>query len=126
MNQKKCYLYIFTTGCLWGLIGSFVKILDELGSTATYTAFLRMFFGCLILTIYCVIKEGPQALRVTKRTLISCMMLGVFSQGLYNLTYNLAIDRIGVSYSAILLNIAPLFTALLSGILFKEKIGKRK
>ena len=126
MSQKRCYLYIFITGCLWGLIGTFVKILESLGSTASYTAFLRMFLGFIILGIYCVTKEGVKALKVTKKTLLSCVMLGVFSQGIYNLTYNLAIERIGVSYSAILLNISPLFTATLSGLLFKERIGKQK
>lgn len=126
MSQKRCYCYIFITGCLWGLIGTFVKILESLESTATYTAFLRMFMGFIVLGIYCVAKEGIKALKVTKRTLLSCVMLGVFSQGIYNLTYNMAIERVGVSYSAILLNISPLFTATLSCLLFKEKIGRQK
>ena len=105
MSQRKCYLYIFITGCLWGLIGTFVKILEMSGSSATYSAFLRMFFGCFILGIYCLIKEGYRVFKISKRTLFFCVMLGVFSQGIYNLTYNLAIERIGVSYSAILLNV---------------------
>jgi len=126
VSQRKCYLYIFITGCLWGLIGTFVKILEMSGSSATYSAFLRMFFGCFILGIYCLIKEGYRVFKISKRTLFFCMMLGVFSQGIYNLTYNLAIERIGVSYSAILLNVSPLFTTILSFVFFKEKIDKHK
>lgn len=126
MSQRRCYFYILITGCLWGLIGFFVKILETLGSSAAYTAFLRMFWGFVILGTYCVIREGKQAFRVSKRTLVSCAMLGIFSQGIYNLTYNLAIERIGVSYSAIILNISPLFTTILSFALFKERIGRHK
>lgn len=47
-------------------------------------------------------------------------------EGLYNLTYNLAIERIGVSYSAIILNISPLFTTVLSAVFFKERVRRCK
>ena len=106
MSQSKCYVYIIITGCLWGIIGCFVKILENLESSSAYSAFLRMFLGFVVLFIYCVLREGYQAFKVSKKTMISCMMIGIFSQGLYNLTYNLAIERIGVSYSAIILNIS--------------------
>ena len=106
VSQSKCYVYIIITGCLWGIIGCFVKILENLGSSAAYSAFLRMFLGFVVLFIYCVLIEGYQAFEVSKKTMISCMMIGIFSQGVYNLTYNLAIERIGVSYSAIILNIS--------------------
>lgn len=107
MSQSRCYVYIIITGCLLGIIGCFVKILENLESSSAYSAFLRMFLGFVVLFIYCVLREGYQAFKVSKKTMISCMMIGIFSQGLYNLTYNLAIERIGVSYSAIILNISP-------------------
>ena len=106
MSQSRCYVYIIITGCLLGIIGCFVKILENLESSSAYSAFLRMFLGFVVLFIYCVLREGYQAFKVSKKTMISCMMIGIFSQGLYNLTYNLAIERIGVSYSAIILNIS--------------------
>lgn len=126
VSQRRCYLYIFITGCLWGIIGCFVKILENLGSSAAYSAFLRMFLGFVVLFTYCVLREGYQAFKVSKKTMLSCIMIGIFSQGLYNLTYNLAIERIGVSYSAIILNISPLFTTVLSAVFFKERIQRCK
>ena len=108
------------------MIGTFVKMLESLGSTAAYTAFLCMFFGFMILGDYFIIKEGVRALKVTKKHFFPAWCLEFFSQGIYDLTYNLAIERIDVSYSAILLNISPLFTATLSSLFFKEKIGKQK
>ena len=122
VSQSKCYVYIIITGCLLGIIGCFVKILENLGSSAAYSAFLRMFLGFVVLFIYCVLIEGYQAFEVSKKTMISCMMIGIFSQGVYNLTYNLAIERIGVSYSAIILNISPFFTTILSVVMFKERM----
>lgn len=126
MSQRKCYICILITGCLWGTIGTFVKLLENAGSTSVYTAFLRMLFGSILLLFFCIAKEGPRALRIHRRTLLSCLAIAVFSQGIYNLAYNSAISIIGVSYSAILYNSAPLFTALFSVLLFKESIGRRK
>ncbi len=126
MGQRKCYICILITGCLWGTIGTFVKLLENAGSTSVYTAFLRMFFGSIFLLIFCIAKEGAKALRIHRRTLVSCIAIAVFSQGIYNLAYNSAISIIGVSYTAILYNSAPLFTALLSVLVLKESIGQRK
>lgn len=126
MSQRRCHAYILITGCLWGTIGLFVKMLEHYGSTPAFTAFMRMAFGFVILAAFTVMHEGKAALRIHRKTLVACVVLGLLSQGLYNLTYNMAICRIGVSYSAVLLNSAPFFTAVMSGLIFREKIGKVK
>lgn len=125
-TESKSYLFIFISGILWGTIGFFVKIMEQAGSSPAYTSFLRMFLGFLMLVVITLFKEGPGAFRISKSTLVSCVLLGVISQGVYNLVYSNAVSRIGVSMSAVLLYTAPFFTSIFSVLFFREHLGKRK
>ena len=53
-------------------------------------------------------------------------MLGLICHGVYNVFYSWAVVRIGVTISAVLLNVAPVFTAVLSAVFFHERITSRK
>lgn len=44
-SEFKSFIKIFITGCLWGTIGLFVKLMEAQGSSSSYTSFLRLFFG---------------------------------------------------------------------------------
>lgn len=125
-SDFKNYLYIFIAGCLWGTVSIFVRSMDAAGSSTGYTGFLRVFFGFIILALITLISEGPQAFRINKQTLIACILLGIFTQGLFNISYNTAIGYIGSSLGAVLLYTAPLFTSVMSFFLFKEKITRVK
>lgn len=125
-SDFKNYLYIFIAGCLWGTVSIFVRSMDAAGSSTGYTGFLRVFFGFIILALITLISEGPQAFRINKQTLIACILLGIFTQGFFNISYNTAIGYIGSSLGAVLLYTAPLFTSVMSFFLFKEKITRVK
>ncbi len=125
-SDFKNYLYIFIAGCLWGTVSIFVRSMDAAGSSTGYTGFLRVFFGFIILALITLISEGPQAFRINKQTLIACILLGIFTQGFFNISYNTAIGYIGSSLGAVLLYTAPLFTSVMSFFLFKEKITRLK
>ena len=114
------------SGCLWGTIGLFIKLLDSAGSSPSYTTFLRMSFAFLILAIAALIKEGAGSFRVSRRTLITCMLMGVVSMSINNLCYTNAVSRLGMSLAAAILYMAPIFTSIQSKLLFHEKIGRNK
>ena len=120
------YMLIILSGVLWGTIGMFIKILYEKGSSSEYTTFLRMFFGFLLLFLITLIKEGAGAFVISRRMLLSCVLLGVVSMSLNNLCYTNAVDRLGMSLAAAMLYMAPVFTAVESKLLFHEKIGPKK
>lgn len=122
----KYYIYIFMAGCLWGTMSIFVKAMQVCGSSIFYTSFLRMFFSFLILAVVTCIKEGIAAFRVDKKTMLACILLGVFTQAIFNITYSSAVNKIGASLSAVLLYSAPVFTALFSKMLFKETLNGMK
>ena len=120
------YALIMLSGILWGTIGLFVKVLDAKGSTSEYTTFMRMTFAFLLLLTISLVKEGPGAFRIGRRTLLSCALLGFVSMSLNNLCYTNAVNRLGMSLAAAILYMAPIFTSIQSKLLFHENIGRNK
>lgn len=117
---------IFIAGCLWGSIGLFIRWMSDAGASAATISFLRMLFAFLIMFVVTVIRSGISAFRVSGRTLFFSAMLGLVCHGVYNVFYSLAVVQIGVTVSAVLLNVAPVFTAILSVIFFHEQITSHK
>ena len=85
-----------------------------------------MTFAFVILFVVTVIRSGISAFRVSKRVLFFSAMLGLVCHGLYNVFYSWAVMRIGVTVSAVLLNVAPVFTAILSALFFHERVTSHK
>lgn len=119
-------ILIFAAGCLWGSIGLFIRLMSDAGAGAAVISFLRMAFAFLILLVVTVIRSGISAFRVSGRVLFFSAMLGLVCHGVYNVFYSWAVVRVGVTVSAVLLNVAPVFTAILSAIFFRERITGRK
>lgn len=124
--EYKGYVQVFVGGTLWGFIGLFVMLMERSGSNAALTSFLRMFFSFFLMFMVTTIKYGIKIFRVDKKTLLLCAFLGAICQALNGLMYSMAIVKIGVSFSAILMNVGPPFTAFLSWVLFSEKINNLK
>lgn len=117
---------IFIAGCLWGSIGLFIRLMSDAGASAAAISFLRMAFAFVILLVVTLIRSGISAFRVSRRVLFFSAMLGLVCHSVYNVFYSWAVVRIGVTVSAVLLNVAPVFTAVLSAIFFHERITSHK
>ncbi len=117
-TEFKSYACIFIAGSLWGTIGLFVKLMEQSGSTSSYTSFLRMGLGLVLLVAITLIKDGPGAFRIGKGTLISCILLGFICQAIYNLAYSNAVNAIGVALSSVLRYTSPIFTSITSFLFF--------
>lgn len=123
--KNKGYVLVAMAGILWGCIGFFVDNLIQKGLTPEQVAFTRLFLGFLILALYALIKT-PDALKLTKKGLIYSIIIGFICQAMFNLCYFNAINKIGVSVAAVLLYTSPLFVALFSKLIYKEKIDRCK
>ena len=127
MNERrKGYSLIFVAGSLWGLIGLFVTILDGMGIEAFNIAFLRTFFGSIFFVIVVILLNGIKGLIPNKTELVLAVSMGLVCQTLFNISYTVAIKTIGVATGAVLLYTSPMFVAVLSRIIFKEKVTKIK
>lgn len=125
-SERKNFVRVFITGCLWGTIGLFVKLLEGQGSSSSYTSFLRLLSGFILLTVMTLIIEGPKAFRIGRKTLISCILLGVVCQGTFNIFYSMSISMNGMSVGSVLLYTAPVFTSIMSMLFFREKMNLMK
>lgn len=123
---KNGTIMIFIAGCLWGSIGLFIRWMSDAGASAVTISFLRMIFAFMILLVVTVMRSGISAFRVSGRTIFFSAMLGLVCHGVYNIFYSWAVVRIGVTVSAVLLNVAPVFTAIFSVIFFHEQITSHK
>lgn len=123
-EQNKGYLMILTTGMLWGTIGLFATILNNLGMEPLPVAFYRLLSASLLLIPVMIWQgRGLSLFRISKKGLMSCMLVGFISQALYNMCYMNAIEQGGMATASVLLYTSPIFVALMSRLFFKEPLG---
>jgi drug/metabolite transporter (DMT)-like permease len=125
-QQRTGYQMIFMAGALWGTIGFFVNVLGEMGVKAEVIPLLRIGMGAILLVPITLASGGIGALKIDRRGLRYCIVLGAFCQALFNLSYTESIKYIGVSTAVVLLYTAPIFVCIMSRIFFKEEIGPQK
>lgn len=125
-NERLGYIQVLAGGAIWGFIGMFVLELNKLGASSAMTCFLRMAFAFLIMAALTAAKHGVSAFKTDRRTIIVCILLGLVCHGIYNVFYNIAVVKTGITLGAVMLNIAPVFTAAASRILFRERITPKK
>ncbi len=121
-SQRLGYLMVFIAGFLWGTIGLFVKQLGSCGAGADVISLLRVGFSLLIMFVVCLAHLGWKGMRLSKRNLFACALLGIITQAVYNLCYSRAIEIIGVSFGSVLLYVSPIFTLIFSILLFGERL----
>lgn len=123
---KKGYFDILIAGILWGTIGLFVSLLNTVGITSSTSAFIRIGMGALILFVIILSKGDSEYFRLDKKSFVVCIILGIFSQGLFNFCYNESISFTGVATASVLLYTSPVFVCIMARIFFKEDISNIK
>ncbi|MGL5328710.1 MAG: DMT family transporter [Peptostreptococcaceae bacterium] len=123
--KQNGYLLITIAATLWSTLGLFANKLMDIGLTPEQIAFSRLFIGFLILALYSLIKS-PKDLKISKQGAFYALLVGLICQAGYNTFYFNAIESVGVSVSAVLLYTSPLFVALFSSIIYKEKVDAIK
>jgi len=128
MEEKRQFggLFVMCSGMLWALNGPFVKVLTGLGASAALASFFRMAFALAVLAPILLIGRGKKAFCVSRRTLISAAAMGLVCQTGYNLLYSASVMRVGVSMGAVLLAVAPVFSAIGGRIAYRERFGVGK
>lgn len=121
-KEFRGYALVFIAGALWGVIGPFIRLMENAGSTSYLTSFLRMAFAFIIMAVITIAKFGIRAFRIDKKTLLFCALLGLVCHGIYNVFYSIAVSMAGITIGAVLLDVAPVFTAVISAFLFRERI----
>ena len=126
MEQKKGYLMVLAAGVMWGSIGLFTTELSQYGMSAGQIAFLRLAAGTVLLGVLLLVTKGRSAFRMDWRGLFWCVLLGIFAEALFNLSYTRAVTEAGMALGAVLLYTAPIFVSFMSWLFFRETFTKNK
>ncbi|MCM1991757.1 DMT family transporter [Oceanirhabdus seepicola] len=124
-KNAQSYLLIILGATLWGIISIFVKGLYNLGFGTLEVVFIRVFSASLILIVY-ILFTDKNLLKINLKDIYYFIGTGVFSIVFFNWCYFSAMKLIPLSVASILLYTAPAFVTILSRIVFKESITRRK
>lgn len=116
---------VFLAGCLWGLLGLFVKRLSAYGFDSKQITFIRMGVAT-IFSVLVLLFADKSKLKVRIRDFWMFFLTGFVSIFLHNLTYFHAIIIGEASVATVLIYTSPIYVMLMSVIFYKDKITSRK
>lgn len=125
--ELKGYLFAAGAGLLWGLLGLYGVTLNRFGYSGHEIAFTRMVFAFIAGMIYMLSdKNRRKSLKVKTSGIKYIFAIGIGTQALMNLFMYTAVLRVGTVTTTMLVCSGPIFTVLLSSVLFKEKLTLEK
>ena len=125
MRKKISLLLAILSGVMWGSGGVFVRKLYAFGmddwtiiSSRAVVAAAFLFLGMLVV--------DSKLLKIQWKDLWVFIGAGVVGMMGLNLCYNKALSQVSMSLAAVLLSLSPIFVLLISRVLFKESLTKKK
>ena len=123
--KKIALLLPVIAGTLYGMAGVFIRTLYAAGFSNTTVIFARNAPGALILLAIIALRDRS-SLKISKKQagwLVLCALLGML---VTNMGFNMAATSLSLSFAAVLLSIAPVYTLIISRIAFGHKITPLK
>ena len=125
MKSTIGYFYILLAGIFWSTLGFLVSKISDYNFSPEEVAFFRMVGGFIVISIYGKITM-PTMFKITKKGILYVFAIGIVCQFIFNIAYMGSISMVGASMAAVLLYVSPVFVAIFSKIVYKEKINKIK
>ena len=114
-------ILILTAGVLWGLMGLFVRNLNDFGITSMQIVALRAIFTTLMMIVVTLVYDR-KLFKIKIRDCWCFFGTGICSIVFFNFCYFRTITLTSLSVAAVLLYTAPIMVMIMSVILFKEKL----
>ncbi|MDD4236935.1 MAG: EamA family transporter [Desulfotomaculaceae bacterium] len=125
MLKKTAPFLVILAGCMWGAIGTFVRIMSAMGLDSTTIVECRI-FGAMLMLVAGLLIYDKRLLKIKIKDIWIFIGAGLLCTAFFNTCYNIAINELTLSMAAILLCTAPFFVILLAKVFFGEKITSRK
>ena len=125
MKKTISYLYVILGAACWGFIGLFNRMLGEAGVSVWNRVFIRNFVSLVLLTAVFALFHR-QVFRIRLRHLPIFLAAGLISVLCLAITYFNCQMRCSLAVAGILLYLAPSFVVLMSALLWKAPLTKRK
>ena len=117
------YIWILLAALLWSLLGVLSKFCLQAGVAPLETAFWRAALGCALFFLHAGLTG---ALRVRPLHALAFMAFGVWGVGVFFGAMQYSIKLSGGATAVVLLYTAPVWVAVFSRLLFRERITGRK
>ena len=121
----KNYIKIAIAGAFWGTLGFFGTTLRKYELSSEMIAFSRLSAGIFILVAFFAFKN-PAVLKIDAKGLRQCAVIGIISQGIFNLAYFTSMRIVGAFTSTVLLYASIVFLSIFGVVLYKEKPSTKK
>ena len=121
-NSKKSRFKIIVAMLIWGTLGIFVK---EIKLSSIEIAFYRSIIGCIFIIFLSLLKKEKQNLDNIKENIKILIFSGI-SLGLGWVLLFQGYKNTTIANSTLSYYVAPIFIAILSSIVFKEKATLKK
>lgn len=123
--KKLAPLMVIGAGCLWGCMGILVRGMNAIGLETMEIVAVRCLvtFVCMAVGLFAMDRK---AFRIRVKDLWCFIGTGVFSIVFFNYSYFKTITMTSLSVAAILLYTAPSIVMVLSAVLFREKMSRKK
>ena len=126
MNKKYISAgLVLLSGCTWGCMGLMVRPLNAYGLNSIDISFIRAVITLIAITFWLLIFDR-EAFKIKLRDIWCFIGTGALSIAFFNYCYFKTIVLTSLSVAAVLLYTAPAFVMIMSAILFKERLGKKK
>lgn len=123
--KKIAVLLIVVAGTLWGIIGYFVRTLQENSIDSMQIVAIRMTISAFAFGLYALLFNR-KLFEIKLKDLWCFIGSGVVSVAVFSFCYFKCIQYSSLSMASILLYTAPIFVMLFSVFLFKEKLTVTK
>lgn len=125
MKKYLSYAFVVLGAICWGFIGVFNRLLASAGVDMAGRVFVRNFFSLVLLTlVFAVFRRG--VFRVKPKHLPIFMGSGLLSILTLSWTYFNCQMECSLAVAAILLYLAPSMVVLMSALLWKAPVTRRK
>ncbi len=115
------YLAVLGAGILWGTSGPFSVTLFRMGLPPESVALLRTVVGGIFLALF-LLWMNPAGFRISRRNLVAMMGLGGVIVGVFQFSFQMSTEAIGVPATVALLYLAPAFVVAVSPWILAERI----
>lgn len=120
-NKKLSVLFVLIAGCLWGTTGTFTRPLSALGIDGIKLTFMRSLISVFALFLIILFKD-KKLFKINLKDIFVFIGSGILSFLFFSICYMYSIKLNSMSAASVLLYTAPVFIAIISVPLFKQKI----
>lgn len=125
MKKTVSYLYVILGAACWGFLGLFNRLLTEAGASLWTRVFIRNFFTLLLLTaVFALFRR--QVFRIQRRHIPLFLGSGLLSVLCLAVVYFNCQTLCSLAVAGTLLYLAPSFVVLLSALLWRAPLTRRK